>query len=395
MDKRSKRIIGALVVAIVTLIVIEIISPKPINWKPNYTATDKIPLGSYVFFNELKNLYKVPVNQIDKDPYLFINDSTYKSNSLYFFVNDYLYFDKRQFQKLNKYVEEGNTVFLSARYFDKLFKDSLHIKTYLYNKPFETEITPLFFNPKLGKDTTAKFKKLVYQVTFTSIDTLNTTAFGYYNNEDETPIENLNFIKVKQGKGYYYFHTLPEAFSNFYLLKENNQKYTEKVMSYVNPSVVYWDNYIKSGRKIVKSPIRFILNQTPLKWAYYLTALGLILFVIFKGKREQRVIEVIEPLKNSTIEFTKTIGDLHFQHKDFSNIIAKKITYFLEKIRTQYYLDTQKLDNSFVKKLATKSSHTTEETQKLITEINNLKNKSFHTENDLINLNKLLEDFKL
>ncbi len=399
MDKRSKRILWALVVAIITIIIVEIVRPKPINWKPSYTAVDKIPFGGYVLFNELEDFYTTPVEQINKDPYLFLRDSTYQEKSVYFFVNEYLYFDKRQHEKLSNYVAQGNTVFLSARYFDTIFKDSLNIDTYVYSKPFESEILPRFYNPNLKQDSTATFKKNVYEIYFTSLDTLNTTALGYYKSEDVS-VKKLNFIKVKHGNGFYFFHTLPEAFSNYYLLKESNQRYLEHVLSYLNPSVLYWDNYLKAGRKIVDSPMRFVLSQTPLKWAYYITIVGLLLFVLFKGKREQRIIKVVEPLKNSSIEFTKTIGDLHFQHKDFNNIIAKKITYFLEKVRTHYYLDlsadkagTQRLDASFIEKLSAKSGNSIEKTNTLIQTINNLKKKSFHTETDLITLNKLLEEF--
>jgi hypothetical protein len=153
--------------------------------------------------------------------------------------------------------------------------------------------------------------------------------------------------------------------------------------------------YLKSGRKIVDSPMRFVFDQKSLKWAYYTLMLGLALFIIIRGKREQRVIQVIEPLKNTSIEFTKTIGDLYFQHKDFGNIIAKKITYFLEVVRSKYYLDTTELNSEFIQKLALKSNVSLEKTTKLIQLINHLKGKAVHSEQDIIALNKQIEDFKI
>jgi hypothetical protein len=117
--------------------------------------------------------------------------------------------------------------------------------------------------------------------------------------------------------------------------------------------------------------------------------------VLFKGKREQRIIPIIEPLKNSSVEFTRTVGSLYFQHSDFSNIIAKKITYFLEEIRSRYYLDTQDLSEDFIQKLAVKSSNNEDETRKLITFIKHLKGKSVHSEQDLIALNKKIDNFRL
>jgi hypothetical protein len=394
MDKRAKQILWAIGIAILALIVIETLRPKPINWNPSYSASDKIPFGSYILYNELENFYNVPVKKIDTDPFLFIEDTIKTKNALYIFINNQINFDKQQYKKLNQFVKTGNSVFLSSRYLSTFFKDSLKLNTFTKNIPFQTEIKPAFFNKNIQLDTLPTYKKQVFQITFTAIDTSHTTALGYFKNS-EKPLENINFIKVKYGEGYYYFHTLPEAFSNYYLLKEPNQKYVEALLSHVNPTIIYWDNYIKSGRRVINSPLRFILTQPPLKWAYYLTLLGLVLFVIFKGKREQRIIPVKEPLKNTAIAFTKTISDLHFQHKDYSNIIAKKITYFFEKIRSKYHLDTQNLDASFIKNLAIKSGHSLEDTQKLIDTIKTIKEKSFHTEKDLIYLNKLIEAFTL
>ncbi len=394
MDRRSKRILLAFGVALLAIIIIEIVRPKPLDWRESFTAEDTIPMGSFIISEEMEYLLNNNATKIiNQDPFEFLRDSIYIQNSLYFFVNSSLNFDKRTFEKLSSYVKSGNTVFLSARNFGTVILDSLHIDNYTYNYLLEEEIRPTFFSPSLQVDSLPSYKKGVYKSTFTEIDTINTTALGYYYNEGDNNLqEEINFIKVAYGKGAFYFHTLPEAFSNYYLM-EGNQEYVASVLSYLNPEEIYWDNYLKSGRKVVNSPMRFVLSQVSLKWAYYIISIGILVFVIFRGKRTQRIIQVIEPLENSSLEFTKTIGDLHFQHKDFGNIISKKITYFLEKIRSQYYLDTNTLDDKFCDKLSQKSANTFEITQNLINTIKTLKSKSIHTEKDLINFNKLLEEF--
>lgn len=395
MDKKSKRILLAFGVALLAIIIIEVVRPKPLDWKEYYTVESKAPFGCYLISEEMESLFnkEVDFNIIDEDPFLFLRDSSYQNNSMYVMVNSELSLDKRQFEKLSSYVTQGNTAFLSARSFGKVLNDSLKINTYIYRYLREEKINPAFFSKTLIKDSLKySYKKGVYQSTFSKIDTLNTKALGYLMNFEDDDASDLNFIKIPYGNGFFYLHTLPEAFTNYYLMK-GNQQYVANLFSYVNPSEIYFDNYLKAGRKVVKSPMRFVLNQASLKWAYYLIIIGLLLFVIFRGKRLQRIIEVIKPLENSSIEFTKTIGDLHFQHKDFGNIISKKITYFLEKVRSQYYLDTNSLDNEFCKKLAQKSTHSLEETTIVINTIKKLKGKSFHSEQDLIELNKLLEKF--
>ena len=394
MDKRSKRIIWAFGIALLSIIIIEIVRPKPIDWSPNFTASDKVPFGCYVLYEELEGFYpNSEIKQITKDPFEFFQNNTTNNNSAYFFINENINFDKNTYSKLSNYVKAGNTVFISGRNFGNVLQDSLGVDTYTDYYFLEEEIKTDFFSPNFKLDSIAKFKRGIYKSVFKEFDTINTTVLGYFKTEFNK-LEEVNFIKLKHGNGFFYFHTLPEAFTNYYLLKDN-QSYAEHVLSYLNPKEIYWDDYLKSGRKVVDSKMRFVLTQPSLKWGYYITLLGILLFVIFRGKREQRIIKVVDPLKNSTIEFTKTIGDLHFQHKDFSNIIAKKITYFLEKIRSQYYLDTNNLNEDFCKKLAQKSGNSLENTKNTIKLIENLKQKSFHLEVDLIQLNKKIEEISI
>ena len=90
---------------------------------------------------------------------------------------------------------------------------------------------------------------------------------GYYDSK-EKDAKDLNYIVVEYGKGKIFLHSLPEAFSNYYMLKNNGQ-YAADVLSYIDADKIYWDEYLKTGRKVVTSPMRFVLNQKPLTWAYY------------------------------------------------------------------------------------------------------------------------------
>ena len=174
---------------------------------------------------------------------------------------------------------------------------------------------------------------------------------------------------------------------------DDKADYAATVLSYLPKQQIIWDNNYKSGRKVITSPLRYILQNTALKWAFYISMFGLILFVIFRGKRVQRIIPVINKLENATVEFTRTIGELYYQHGDFTNIIEKKIQYFLEFIRTNYYLETDQLNPSFIDKLAAKSSNTKEKTKTIIDYLVFLNSKTNHTVQELIELNKKIEHF--
>lgn len=187
-------------------------------------------------------------------------------------------------------------------------------------------------------------------------------------------------------------HLQPTAFTNFHLLKGNHYQYAEKVASYLPEGKIYWFLKSNSDESISNSPLRYIFSQPALKWAWYFFLIGIVVFMIFNAKRKQRVVPIIAPLPNLTVEFTKTIGNLYYHEGDHDNIIEKKIIYFLEKTRNEYLLDTQNLDESFILKMQQKSGKKEDDIRALIVLIHAFRKKTKQsTENDLITINNAIE----
>ncbi|NJB70490.1 hypothetical protein GGR42_000952 [Saonia flava] len=402
MDRRAKIILGVFAAVLITIIVTEIVRPKPINWRPSYYASDKIPFGCHVLFNELTTLFpEDTIQSIEESPYetLAYRDQSQKSN--YIFINNYIYFDEEESRELLDYVSDGNSVFIAATDFGGKVADTLNLQVASDYTIKEDTLTINLTNTSFPKKNFL-YARGLNKTHFTSVDTVNTTILGHLAYEPQQNVlqetvdnssPKVNFIKVEFGAGNFYLNTTPQAFSNYYILR-GNQDYVAHALSYIGDKTTYWDNYKKSGRRIVDSPMRFVLNQISLKWAYYLTMLGLLVFVIFRAKREQRIIPVIEPLKNSSVEFARTVGSLYYQHKDYTDLISKKLNYFLEYIRSHYYMDTSTIDDKTAKDLAAKSGKALKETKELIDFIIHLKNKTQHSEQDVIALNKKIDSFK-
>ncbi|WP_340074950.1 DUF4350 domain-containing protein [Leptobacterium sp. I13] len=391
MDRKSKIIIGLFLAVLIAIIITEVVRPKPVNWKDSFTSADKIPFGCYVLYNELESLFPdKTIKKIDRSAYLELVEGDIPS-STYLFINSYLEFDEQELQKLLDYVETGNNVFLAANSFDYMLRDSLKIDTYTAYGLTEDTITISLAN-SVFKNKGYKYARGINESYFSSFDTINTTILGYRNATKKKEKE-VNFIKLKRGSGSFYISTLPKAYTNYYMLRGNGE-YVANTLSYFPSEVIFWDDYKKDGRIIIDSPMRYVLNQDALKWTYYLTISTIFLFVLFKGKREQRIIPVVKPLENASVAFTQTIGNLYFQHKDYSNIVRKKIVYFLEFVRSEFFLNTERLDNHFIERLAIKSGKTIEETQVLIKYIEKLRSNTTHTEQQLIELNKKIESYK-
>ena len=396
MDKRSKIALYIIGAVIVFMMIAEVTKPKALNWRDSYSAADKIPLGCFILYNELETFSEGDVLVSERNIYEYLKTVDSSSQKTLMFINNRIYFDDEESKAVMDFVEKGNTVFMSSTYFFGNVLDSLNVSIQRqYNNLYKKESESKFTSPSLQRNNRI-FKDVIENSFFDSIDTLKTTVLGTVTTKDEDDYEHIdaNLIKVDIGdnNGQFILHTNPFAFTNYHLM-DDKEDYAATVLSYLPKQQIIWDNNYKSGRKVITSPLRYILQNTALKWAFYISMFGLILFVIFRGKRVQRIIPIIKKLENSTVDFTRTIGELYYQYGDFTNIIDKKIQYFLEFVRTNYYLDTNTLNSSFIDKLAAKSSNTKETTKSLIDYLVFLKSKKNHSEQELIELNKKIEHF--
>ena len=395
MGRTLKIYTAFLILLLIAIIIIDSNRPKPIDWRQTYSLNDKIPYGMYIFDKEIGTLLKnQKIEKFNKTPYEYF-DTKYDYDTL---VNDYKVkgtflsiskisdLDNQSITEICSFVRYGNNAFISSEMIPNALLDSLHLKMDSEYK-YSDSIYNWLANKKLGNQ---KYKIIegVNNNYFSKIDTLNTTVLGYQNGDSTR----VNFIKVNYKNGTFYLHTQPVAFTNFHLLKGNHHEYAEKVLSYIPKGDVFWSIKNQNGEVISNSPMRYILSQPALKWAWYIFLIGMLVFIFFNAKRKQRVVPIIKPLANTTVDFTKTIGNLYYQEGDHNNIIEKKIIYFLEKIRNEYLVDTHKLDDDFIKKLHHKSGKDLADIQNVVYLITIYrKNNYVSVEADLIQINAAIE----
>lgn len=394
MSRSLKVYIGILIVILIGIIMIDANRPKPIDWTPTFSIKDKIPFGLYVFNNESDAFFKPQkITQFGKSPYEFFDskysyiDTTYSIKGNFLYINGNFDIDEESVEELLYFAEHGNNIFLSSSDFPSIFADTLHFKMEYDNSFTDSLQMNVEFKQKKNS---FYFNKGINASYFTEIDS-NSKVLGTQKRSNGKV--QSNFIKIPYGKGNFYLHCQPIAFTNYYLLKEN-QSYAADVLSNLpNENEVFWKIKRYESDGLEQSPLRFWFSQPALKSAWLLAIYGLIIFMIFNAKRKQRIIPIITPLKNTTIEFTKTIGNLYYQEKDYLNIIDKKIIFFLEKVRNDYYLDTFNLDETFCKRLQQKSGKNLQDIEKLVQLIKQLRTQSSATETDVIELNKMIELF--
>jgi len=394
LDTKAKIYSVAFLVLIFGFIYLESTKKKPINWFPSYVAKHKIPYGTFILREELSNLFPLDeIKDIRIPPYMFLEDTTRVGT--YFFVDEALNFGNAEFLRLMKFVERGNDVFISTH---GINIDTLNFETkLLVSKNLEEKVFFKLKN-KVFKGKEYSFDRSFANQVFTKIDTLNTTVLGitgYVNSQNERTEEGINFLKFSFGKGNFYFHTFPELFTNYTILKSSNQQHTANVLSYLRDDLpILWDSYYKTGKSRITSPIYYLLSSKYLKWAYYMVLFGVLFFVIFEGKRKQRNIPILTPLKNQTVAFTRTIANMYFEKQEHKNIAEHKISYFLEFIRTKLYIPTTRIDTTFYEYVASRSGNSNESVEELFHFCEQIHLKNQITTEELITLNKMIENFK-
>jgi len=384
--------------ALAALVYLEATKPQPINWFPSYSSSDKIPLGTYVLYNLLEEDFGEKFKPIEKTPFIALRDSTMAGN--YLFINNNLEIDKVELDKLFAWAEKGNNIFLSANKFNDKLLDTLNLemKTAVLIKKIGTEPMFQLTNENLEREKPYHLKRDIPLRYFSEIDTLKQTVLGIsqaYNDTLKITQPLVNFIKAPIGNGNIFIHTQPEIFSNYFILSEENAQHTQNVLSYINNgNDILWDKNYKSGKAISISPLNVLLNNRYLKWAYYVLLIGALLFVLFEGKRKQRSIPIVKPLTNKTFEYTRTIAGMYLDEKQFHEIAKKQIALFLEYIRTQLRIPTEKWNTRFFETVASRTGNTIEETKTLFTFIEKVENQRDTSQQELQKLYKEINAFK-
>lgn len=349
MNKTFKIYAVIFIIIMVILALFEVNKKEVTDWRKNFNVNKKSPFGLFVFNKEAKDLFKNNLTKLDVAPYDYYTEKDKKPHNILIVESE---MDQESWNKILDEVSKGSDAMIIANRLPKNISDTIG-----------------FYGSKISYEdqNVLKLTDKKYQNDFIKLDKFPSgRGFSYIkpnvqilgktveeNNDDQA-----NFIKASFGKGTIYVHCEPLFLTNYYLLQSGNVKYAQSVFSYLSDRETLW--FVESNTKESSSLLRFILSNPALKYAWWVFLGGLILFIFFNVKRKQRIVPIIEPLKNTSVDFVKSIGNLYLQEGDFHDMMAKKAQYFLNKVRLDLLIDTQNLDEEFAKKLQLKTGKSAE-----------------------------------
>lgn len=358
--------------------------PRPVDWSPSFRNTDKIPYGTYALYSLLEDAFPGKAVRTVRDPaYNLLGDTAVRGN--YIFIGPQFDADSLDVVQLLEFAKKGNHVFIAARDYGQAFRDTLGFEV---GTVFASQDSLMrFTNPELG-DAGYRLELEPPYSYFSEADTLATVQLS----SGESGM--VNFIRVRFGRGCFYLHAQPELFSNYYLLRNGGHRYVFNALSHLPVAPVWWDEYYKQGRN--GSVLGVIARYEPLRWAWYLCLGGLILFVIFGGRRRQRIIPVAEPLRNTSLEFAEVVSSLYYHQQDFRDVAMKRIIYLKEYIRNRYHEETESMDGNdeaFLQRMAAKTGMAAAVLKRLFEAFRQVESAREVSEHELQQINGLIEDF--
>ncbi len=328
--------------------------------KSSFSAKDKKAGGVYVAFKTLPELFIRHSVQVVTKPfattYARESELRYSGNN-YILVANELFTTEKDVEAMMEYVSVGNYLFLSVNKIDPLLEKKLNCKVVesVNYQPGTPQKVQGYKDETVPLDTTYSYSGMIAVNYFSDIDTAYTKVLG--SNFKGKP----NFIRVVHGRGCFFVSLNPYTFTNYFLLERNNIAALETQLSYMpdNAANIYWDDFYShqySAQSGDFSEWQVLMRYPSMRWALWLAAALLLLYVLFEGKRRQRIIPEKPVLANNSLEFVDAIGQLYYQQHDNFNLAHKMTLHLLEYIRTRYYLNTNHLNSQFIEALSKKAA---------------------------------------
>lgn len=357
---------------------------------------DKNPYGTYVLKESLNDLF--PDSKISENRrnfyYLNDNEKYVDAPKTVIIINVKSRLDKYSIEELLTFVENGNTVFYSSNYINRNLLDTLNIvekyKNISYN---DLGYIPLYIENIEYKDEDSVHFKYNYYKYFDGLDSLkfNYEVIGKIGSNWN---KYVNFVRIDIGSGHLYLHSSPLAFTNFNILKNYTKGYTEDVFSMLQNKEIIWD--YSMSKNVVKdtSTFKVLFKYKYIKYAYFLFIMLIIIYAASNFIRKQRLIPIVEPPRNSSMELVDSISELYVHQADHKNLSEKIIRHFSDFISQKYHINTGQFDDYFVEKLYKKSYRSITEIKDLIEIIKHVKSQNTLGYEDVIELHQKIEDFK-
>lgn len=387
-------IIGMAVFAIL-VVALQLQMPKRFVWNPTYATADIEPLGCYVFDSMMRQTMPRGYTVEHKSLAQLSREKEVRNVVV---LGEEENLSDIDIKALHKLLRRGSRVLMtnSAKYYGTLADSSLarefgffvqvdnafdisdvrsYIDTY-HRQPFDT----IFWHHGGGYPSGLfRVSRLVtgcYLVTdpdvpmdvLAHVETHESGTYAYerffranraaldsidmdtvYNDIEasEIPIDRPVAVSVREGKGELVYLCTPRLMTNYGVLDPVGGQLALRLMNRLSDRAVVRTASYATGEALERynrAPTHYFLSHPPLRTALQVAIVGVLVFMAFHARRRQRVIPLLKPARNHSLEFVQLIGSLYFQHHDNADLLRKKFQLWAETLRHHLGIDVTEAD---------------------------------------------------
>jgi hypothetical protein len=311
------------------------------------------------------------------------------NNNVLIIATPYFLPNQDEIDKMRRFLDEGNSVFLSSFNVSKLFYSnfftSAQTSQFFYNQYAFPPIglvdsLSIAMNNADSGETIFKYPGLKTKNDFLSYDEFEAKVIA----KDEFGIGQIFDIQV--GEGHIYFSQAPMTLSNYFLLHKDNHQFLNLLMNTLETKQkkVIWDRYYEQFRVQRPEPKpnedkpgdsylwEVIKKHPPLQWAIVVFLIGAALFLAIYSKRILKPIEILPDSKNNSMLFVNALSGLYWLKQDHKKIAEKLILHFYDKIMLRHRIQPKDIKLENTEKLAQKMNIDEAILRDLLTEIQSI-----------------------
>lgn len=149
-------------------------------------------------------------------------------------------------------------------------------------------------------------------------------------------------VEMSIGRGRLIMVSTPLMFTNYGMLSGRGSQYVFRLLDrFGQMSVrrVQLSTLTGDRQNDALAVLDYIERQPPLWWAWCITILLIILFMLTSLWRRQRPIPVVRAPQSHSHDFVRLIGTLYAQQEGHSDLVAKKWRYTAERLHREQHAD--------------------------------------------------------
>ena len=396
--------IGIMAVVIALMALLMYMQEDRYNWNPTFQQDGDNPYDLHLFkktvatsyessdFREIKNLY---------------SDSTFlpSQNGLLVSIDPYFGLDSVEISRLLESAGNGNKVFISTINPERVLE--------------------VLRPPCVGEDFTSVYEKRAKTILPGVTDKNGRPEISYFIREDkerftwsyfdfqdcsEEDLEILgsfeaigehyaNFVKFQYGDGAIYLHTTPLIFTNLHFKNETVFNHSRNIFELIPHQKMYYIDleYTESDYSkkppVSESPLRFVLSNPPLRWAWYIIITLTVIYVFNAVRRTQKSIPVFTLPENETANYLDVVSRLYQKEGNHKHIIGIQEKLLHRHMRNKYRLNFNNPDQTFYIHAAKRLQMSPEYLKQTLTMLGRAKNNSTLSDEELRNIIEKIKEF--